>query len=272
MQRTLVSYDDIAGPPPPPPPPQHHSQHHLQQNRSNGGPPNKKRKRNNNNQNNKYKAKGRAGSSAYASSSRAEDEGYDEQDEENEESRELTHEEIWDDSALIDAWNAAAEEYEALNGPDKGWKNEPVHKSPLWYNVPPPPETLSANRAPKAAPDADAEGDDSEPIDFNTFVPTHDPSLASGAALTLPTIGPFSIPDPSGPVATQDEAFNNALGAMYWAGYWTAVYHSHRKGDAIPEGKAGENEEVDDENEEEEEEEVVDYAENTDEGMLSTQR
>lgn len=28
-----------------------------------------------------------------------------------EESRELTHEEIWDDSALIEAWNAAAEEY-----------------------------------------------------------------------------------------------------------------------------------------------------------------
>lgn len=49
-----------------------------------------------------------------------------------EESRELTHEEIWDDSALIEAWNAATEEYEALNGPDKGWKSDPVHKSPLY--------------------------------------------------------------------------------------------------------------------------------------------
>jgi hypothetical protein len=29
-----------------------------------------------------------------------------------EESRELTHDEIWDDSALIDAWDAATEEYE----------------------------------------------------------------------------------------------------------------------------------------------------------------
>jgi hypothetical protein len=28
-------------------------------------------------------------------------------------SRELTHEEIWDDSALVDAWDAAMEEYEA---------------------------------------------------------------------------------------------------------------------------------------------------------------
>ena len=45
--------------------------------------------------------------------------------------RELTYDEIWDDSALIDAWNAATEEYEAYNGPEKGWKEEPVHKSPL---------------------------------------------------------------------------------------------------------------------------------------------
>ena len=34
------------------------------------------------------------------------------EEEEEEESRELTHEEIWDDSALIEAWNSAAAEYE----------------------------------------------------------------------------------------------------------------------------------------------------------------
>ena len=48
-----------------------------------------------------------------------------------EESRELTHEEIWDDSALIEAWNSATEEYEAMNGPDKSWKEVPIHRSPL---------------------------------------------------------------------------------------------------------------------------------------------
>jgi hypothetical protein len=31
---------------------------------------------------------------------------------EADECRELTHDEIWDDSALVDAWNAANEEYE----------------------------------------------------------------------------------------------------------------------------------------------------------------
>ena len=48
-----------------------------------------------------------------------------------EESRELTHEEIWDDSALISAWEAATEEYEAFHGSEKAWKTETVGKSPL---------------------------------------------------------------------------------------------------------------------------------------------
>jgi hypothetical protein len=37
-------------------------------------------------------------------------------EEEEEESRELTHEEIWDDSALIDAWNSATAEYDVRPG------------------------------------------------------------------------------------------------------------------------------------------------------------
>ena len=36
----------------------------------------------------------------------------EEDGEQGQESRELTYDEIWDDSALIDAWNAATEEYE----------------------------------------------------------------------------------------------------------------------------------------------------------------
>ena len=48
-----------------------------------------------------------------------------------EESRELTHEEIWDDSALVNAWEAATEEYEAYHGSKKAWKTETVKKAPL---------------------------------------------------------------------------------------------------------------------------------------------
>lgn len=36
----------------------------------------------------------------------------DEDDEDEEEGHTLSHDEIWDDSALVDAWNAAQEEYE----------------------------------------------------------------------------------------------------------------------------------------------------------------
>jgi hypothetical protein len=66
--------------------------------------------------------------------------GYDEEGGDGEESRELTHEEIWDDSALVDAWEAATEEYEAYHGPDKGWKKDRVNKSPLSVS---PPSSLS---------------------------------------------------------------------------------------------------------------------------------
>lgn len=69
----------------------------------------------------------------------------DEDDVEEDESRELTHEEIWDDSALIAAWDAANEEYEvwillygSLSDSNKPWslpigysrKNQALEKGP----------------------------------------------------------------------------------------------------------------------------------------------
>ncbi|KAJ3810957.1 hypothetical protein F5876DRAFT_40710 [Lentinula aff. lateritia] len=157
-----------------------------------------------------------------------------------EESRELTHEEIWDDSALIEAWNAAAEEYKAYHGPDKGWKNEPVHKSPFVVDV--AATTSVKGTAVSTGTEADvAIESDSKPIDFATFVPTHD------AGLSLPGSAPPRMmpegndgirkPDLSshytaaarssdpGLMVSQDDAFKRALEATYWSGYWTAVYH-----------------------------------------------
>ncbi|KAF8060889.1 hypothetical protein FPV67DRAFT_1511969 [Lyophyllum atratum] len=118
----------------------------------------------------------------------------DENAEEDEESRDLTHNEIWDDSALIDAWNAATEEYEAYNGPDKGWKAEPVHKSPLWYNTPRPkgkaiaPTTANGTFHVPSVPESTAQGD-SLPLNFDTFIPSHDPSLAVPIPEPPPIVG-----------------------------------------------------------------------------------
>ena len=61
---------------------------------------------------------------------------------------------------------------------------------------------------------------DSQPLNFDTFIPTHDPSLP------IPMADPSSyIGIPGASIVSQDEAFSRAMTAMYWGGYWTAMYH-----------------------------------------------
>ncbi|KAG6371505.1 hypothetical protein JVT61DRAFT_9209 [Boletus reticuloceps] len=180
------------------------------------------------------------------------DEGAAEEQEQEggEESGPLTHEEIWNDSALIDAWNSAEAEYKvcrvsrpthtrrsppsskAYHGTSKAWKTEPVKKSPLWYNKPytAPGPSKPKSRSKQVLPQAQAQEDgeaepDTAPLDFNTYVPTHDPSLVIPSDTTPATQTLSFIPPPSTRMVSRDEAFNNALSAMYWSGYWTAVYH-----------------------------------------------
>jgi len=135
------------------------------------------------------------------------------------ESRELTHEEIWDDSALIEAWDAAMNEYRAFHGSENKWKAEPIsNPSPLWHNVPPggsgpkPPSSTYEGQGGLAMSMLEH---DSIPLNFNTFVPSHDPALPNLATTDTQNLAGIS----------QDEAFRNVLNAMYWTGYWTAVYH-----------------------------------------------
>ena len=72
---------------------------------------------------------------------------------------------------------------------------------------------------------AEEEGEeaDSRPINFDTFVPTHDAALPVPAAAAEVDYTATSLTD--GLAVTQDEAFEKALSATYWAGYWTAMYH-----------------------------------------------
>jgi len=187
-----------------------------------------------------------------------EDADNDNVEEEEEESRELTNDEIWDDSALIAAWESATAEYEvttlvllthvftnwctlpkAYHGKGKEWKKEPVKRSPLsvlnhfmgsqltqldrWYNVPPDPSKLKKSAVvPQDPQTMHPDQENSRPLNFDTFVPSHDPSLTQAPQLALE---PNGVPPVPGEHVSRDEAFNRALGAMYWAGYWTAVYH-----------------------------------------------
>jgi hypothetical protein len=61
-------------------------------------------------------------------------------------------------------------------------------------------------------------------------------ALVPEESITAPPTAPKSVPVPTVPIAglpngeatplvSQDEAFQNALNAMYWTGYWTAAYH-----------------------------------------------
>ncbi|KAK0506632.1 hypothetical protein EDD18DRAFT_1124278 [Armillaria luteobubalina] len=154
-------------------------------------------------------------------------------------SRELTHAEIWNDSVLIDAWETVQEEYTAYHGGDTSLKTNPTNKSPLWYNVPfddpefkeNDTEDLSSQEEEDndEADDIDDDGD-SKPINFDTFVPSHDASLETG---NDPATGAaYTLPDSPTEAVTQDEAFTRAVNAMYWAGYWTAMYHCQRSNGA----------------------------------------
>ncbi|KAH0577962.1 hypothetical protein J132_04948 [Termitomyces sp. J132] len=97
-------------------------------------------------------------------------------DTEFEEGCDLTHDEIWDDSALIDVWDAATEEYKAYHGPDQGWKKEAIHKSPLWYNTPKVKDSHASSNGKISIPESD-EQENSQPLDFDTFMPSHNPAL-----------------------------------------------------------------------------------------------
>ncbi|VDC01188.1 unnamed protein product [Peniophora sp. CBMAI 1063] len=200
----------------------------------------------------------------------ADEEG--EGDGEGEMSRMLTREEIWDDRALIDAWEAATAEYEAMHGKSQAWKTEPVKK---WYNVPPKPARADAKGKSKAEEPANG---DSRPFDFNTFVPTHDASLGvqkqtSGAAYQH---GVAAGAEGGGEVAWagRDEAFGQAMSAMYWAGYWSAVYHSHNRTTAkhaTADEEEIEGEDVGMDGEEDDDDEAV-IASPVDDDIIPTQR
>ncbi|KAG6879016.1 hypothetical protein C0992_005843 [Termitomyces sp. T32_za158] len=247
--RTLVSYDDIAlsykaSPSEP---------------SSIKPPPAKRRKWNKNSKGRNYNdnhQRNNIGQAATSSKAGV--------DHEMEEGRNLTHDEIWDDSALVDAWNAATEEYEAYHGPDKGWKKEPIHKSPLWYNVPKAVgrdnHTMSNEKVPIHTVSEFDEQENSQPLDFETFMPSHNPALDVTPPLGLKT---------PRPVVSQDEAFTRALGAMYWSGYWTAMYHAQRQ---IAQEQSGEDQGEEGSIDEGEGEEEEGDGKEDDDAFVSTQR
>lgn len=99
-----------------------------------------------------------------------------------------------------------------------------------WYNIPytsskEKAKGPSSTKVDSSASQAAADEEDSAPLDFDTFVPSYDPSLPVPSEPPAAPESSFIIPAPSTTMVSRDEAFNRALSAMYWGGYWTAVYH-----------------------------------------------
>jgi len=99
-----------------------------------------------------------------------------------------------------------------------------------WYNIPydsskgkkamGPCSTTTVDGTKAASHAAADEEEDSAPLDFNTFVPSHDPSLPMPSEPLAAAPNPsFFVPAPSTTMVSRDEAFNCALSAMYWGGY-----------------------------------------------------
>lgn len=111
--RPIVSYDDISLPYQPP--------DESPQTTTNSSPlPRRPKKRKNNNGHNNSNQHARAHDQQAAPRPDLAVQVDEQEDYDGElESRDLTHDEIWDDSALIEAWNAAAEEYEVC----EAWPN-----------------------------------------------------------------------------------------------------------------------------------------------------
>jgi hypothetical protein len=112
--RPLLSYDDISAPPQPLVGPQ------IPMTQGESEPPSKKRKQSNQNRKNSTPLQHPQHWDDHNDQDHRMDYGGDgidsieASDDGDGESGELTYEEIWDDSALVDAWNAATEEYEVF--------------------------------------------------------------------------------------------------------------------------------------------------------------
>ncbi|CAL5873984.1 uncharacterized protein PFLUO_LOCUS8269 [Penicillium psychrofluorescens] len=141
----------------------------------------------------------------------------------------LTHEEIWDDSALVRSWDEAVEEYQLYHSIHaKGENVEDVLRE-----------------AERVEPSAVDEGDLAEdtPMEGGSDEPAPDvPQSAqvSGVAPAeegVPAVAPpasgMPMPHPA-LTQVQDEGLKNLMMAWYFAGYYTGLHEGQQQGKQQP--------------------------------------
>ncbi|KAI1430584.1 hypothetical protein GGR50DRAFT_690367 [Xylaria sp. CBS 124048] len=136
------------------------------------------------------------------------------------ENQELTHDEIWDDSALINSWDEALKEYNTYHS---------IHKNGGNVNdllKPKPEESEDARRSLSEVPAA-PRGEEPETIlESREDNEVHGQRAGDTANRSNhPRMEP--LPSPLGVLSTmRDESLKQLLMAWYYAGYYTGVYEA----------------------------------------------
>ncbi|KAK4038931.1 hypothetical protein C8A01DRAFT_47505 [Parachaetomium inaequale] len=155
-----------------------------------------------------------------------------------------THEEIWDDSALIDSWNQALDEYKKYhsihakggtvddipNGADQVTRSSANAK----------PETGEGDEPIAAGEGAEDEGEIDETMPMDESDETSHPPISDvqGSVDAKKGAGVLAGGPPVAPMAllgsVQDEELKKLLMSWYYAGYYTGLYEGKQQGSQQP--------------------------------------
>ncbi|KAK3946177.1 survival motor neuron-like protein 1 [Diplogelasinospora grovesii] len=163
-------------------------------------------------------------------------------------SKEASHDEIWDDSALVDSWNEALDEYKkyhSVHAAGGAIEDIPGALKELETRWDAKPETTAHDDEPmeeegerqddsmpmsnETATISDAQRSDAKKFDPRTT--GHDGGQASKAG---PESHPGSGPAAFGPQtllgSVQDEEMKKLLMSWYYAGYYTGLHEGRQQG------------------------------------------
>ncbi|KAH7040481.1 uncharacterized protein B0I36DRAFT_344220 [Microdochium trichocladiopsis] len=132
----------------------------------------------------------------------------------------LTNEEIWDDSALVDSWNSALEEYKKYHSIHTKGGNVAellkAHRSePESRNATAPEACVQEDNTESKGlglPNAAPENEDLKNKTHDSMPPSNAPALAPELVLS----------------SVQDESLKKLLMSWYYAGYYTGLYEGQR--------------------------------------------
>ncbi|KAJ5757911.1 uncharacterized protein N7511_006605, partial [Penicillium nucicola] len=144
----------------------------------------------------------------------------------NKKAKPLTQEEIWDDSALLQSWDDAVEEYQLYHSIHaKGENVEDVLRNAEESGVSVEDEVVEAEA------DVDVAENDVILEKEDASMDIHEPAKLSGSASSLnPEVPTTDLPMPHPAMANvQDEALKNLMMSWYYAGYYTGVYDGQQK-------------------------------------------